>query len=106
MSGFAMPIFVLILIPFLGALAANIPRRWRMVRRAKMLLAQMPQHESKTVYLAFASGWYRGKEKEMKAKIMEEEKTGWTFLKASEANIFKTSRSWGGGLNLHFIRKS
>lgn len=87
-------------------LAAVIPRRMQMARRAQALLAQMPQHESKTVYLAFASGWDRGKEKEMDAKITEEEKSGWTFLKAREANPLKTIRTWGGGVNLDFIRKS
>jgi hypothetical protein len=87
-------------------LVAVIPRRMRMARRAQALLAQMPQHELKTVYLAFASGWYRGKGKEMDAKITEEEKSGWTFLKAREANPLKTIRTWGGGVNLDFIRKS
>jgi cell division protein FtsW (lipid II flippase) len=100
------PAALFALAPILLVIVVVIPRRMRMERRAKALLAQMPQHEQKTVYLAFASGWYRGKGKEMEAKIIEEEKTGWTFLKASEANPFKTSLSWGGGLNLHFIRKS
>jgi len=86
-------------------LLAVIPRT-RMERRAKALLAQMPQHERKSVYLAFASRWCFGKKKEMEAKIIEEEKNGWTFLQASEANSFKTIFSWGGGINLHFIRKS
>ena len=99
------PALLLTLLQVLLVLVAVLPRRLRMERRAKALLAQMPRREQKTVYLAFASGWYRGKGKEMEAKIIEEEKDGWTFLKASEANIFKTSITWGGGLNLHFIRE-
>jgi len=31
-------------------------------------------------------------------------KTGWTFLRASEANPLRTLQSPGGGLTLHFIR--
>jgi hypothetical protein len=90
----------------LFVLVRVIPVRLRMERRAKDLVGRMPQHELRTVYLAFSSGWYWGKGKEMAAKISEEEKAGWTFLKASEANMFKTSLSWGGGVNLHFIRQS
>jgi hypothetical protein len=104
-----MTIYLIMLTPILAlvvALVAVIPRRIRMARRAQVLLAQMPHHELKTVYLAFASGWYRGKGKEMEAKIIEEEKSGWTFLKAREANPLKTIRTWGGGVNLDFIRKS
>jgi hypothetical protein len=94
------PIVLVLLIPFVV-----IPRIW-MERRAKALLAQMPQHELKTLYLPFASGWRRGKEKEMKARIAEEEKDGSTFLKASGANPLRTILTWGGGVNLHFIRKA
>jgi hypothetical protein len=77
-----------------------------MERRAKRLLAQMPRHDRRTVYLSFTSpGWTR-KEKETDAKIAEEEQAGWTFLKATEANPLKTGFSWAGGVNLHFIRKT
>ena len=104
------PVFLsMLLVPLLIILFLSVcvlPVRLRMTRRAKEMLARMPQHELRTVYLAFASGWYWGRKKEMAAKISEEEKAGWTFLKASEANLFKTSLSWGGGINLHFIRKS
>jgi hypothetical protein len=104
------PVFlIMLLVPLslgLLVLVLVVPARLRMARRAKDLLAQMPQHELRTVYLAFASGWYRGKEKEMAAKISEEANAGWIFLKASGANLLKTSRSWGGGINLQFIRKS
>jgi hypothetical protein len=104
------PLFLIIsvvpLLFILFMLVHVIPLRMRMVRRAKKLLAQMPHHELKTVYLAFASGFCWGKGKEMAAKIIEEKNGGWTFLKAGEANLLKTSCSWGGGINLHFIRKS
>ncbi|MGD0812583.1 MAG: hypothetical protein ABSA83_03180 [Verrucomicrobiota bacterium] len=80
--------------------------RIRMERRAKSLLAQMPSQKRKTVYLAFTSIWCFGKKKEMEAKIIEEEKSGWTFLKAREANFLKTLRTSRGGLNLHFIKKA
>ena len=82
------------------------PDRLRMARRAKELLAQMPRHELKTGYLAYASGWNPERRKELAARIGEEEKAGWTFLKASEANPFKASLTWGGAVNLHFIRKA
>ncbi len=93
------PMLVVVLIP-----SVVIPRI-RMRRRVKALLAQMPHHELRKVYLAFASGWRGGKGREMEARIAGEEKSGWTFLEASEANPFKTIRAWGGGVNLHFIRK-
>lgn len=93
------PVVLVLLVPLV------IIPRIRMERRAKGLLAEMPQHERKTVYLAFSSAWYRGKGKEMATRIAEEENGGWIFLKASEANPLKTLFAWGGGINLEFIRK-
>lgn len=94
------PLLLMLLIPLV------LVPRILMHRRAKGILAQMPTHERKTVYLAFASRWYRGKGKEMKARIAEEERAGWTFLKASEASPLKTFLARGGGVNLQFIRRA
>jgi hypothetical protein len=79
--------------------------RTRMERRAKELLAKMPEHDSKTIYLSFASFFPNAKRTEMNSKIAEIERDGWTFLKASEAGLHRTTFSWGGGCNLHFIRE-
>ncbi len=96
---------------FLGIPALLVPFIWialipriRMERHARRLLAEMPRHEQKVVYLAFASSWWRGgRGKEMEAKIAEEGKAGWTFLRASEVNLFKAFFT-RGSVNLHFIR--
>jgi hypothetical protein len=105
------PVFwVLWTVPLLAVavfvLVRALPLRLRMERRAKDLLAQMPQHELRTVYLAFNSVWPRARESKIAAKISQEQQEGWTFLRASEASPLKTIRTWGGGVNLHFIRKS
>jgi hypothetical protein len=76
-----------------------------MERKAKELLAKMPEHDSKIIYLNFTSALPNAKRAAMNSKISEIEQAGWTFLKASEAGLHKTSFSWGGGLNLHFIRE-
>jgi hypothetical protein len=104
-----MPIYLGLLMSFLlflVPLAVMLPERLRMAQRAKALLAQMPQHEQRTVYLAFASVWPSRKQKEINAKIHEEAKDGWTYLKANEASPLKTIRTWGGGVNLYFIREA
>jgi hypothetical protein len=79
--------------------------RIRMERKAKELLAKMPEHDSKIIYLNFTSALPNAKRAAMNSKISEIEQAGWTFLKASEAGLHKTSFSSGGGLNLHFIRE-
>jgi hypothetical protein len=95
--------FLIILVPVLLAVPfVLIPRR-RMEQRARALLAQHPNAELTSIYLAFRSGW-TGKRAEMDAKIAEMARGGWTFLRASEASPLRTIRSWGGGLTLHFIR--
>lgn len=78
--------------------------RIEMLRRAGKLLKEIPQHERAMVYLPFSSTFSPGKQIEMAAKIAEMGEDGWVFLKAGEAHPLKTLRSWGGGLNLHFIR--
>ncbi len=91
---------------FLGALATCmvvIPRR-RMNRRAEAILGQMPDREEKTVYLRFDSAWPSAKQNAMKSRIAEVEAEGWTYLKAGEAAVSRIFRSWGGGLDLHFVR--
>jgi len=75
-----------------------------MERRVCALLAEYPQAERTSVYLTFRSGWAEGKRKEMDAKIAEMASIGWTFLRATAASPLRTLRSWGGGLDLHFIR--
>ena len=75
-----------------------------MARRARRLLAQHPDAEQTSVYLAFHSAWAGGKKQELDAKIAEMAFAGWTYLRAVEASPLRTIRSWGGGLTLHFIR--
>jgi len=81
-----------------------LPRRIRMERRARALLAQHKDAERLSFYLEFRSGFKGGKEWEMDAKIAEMAREGWLFLRATAANPLRTIRSWGGGLHLHFIR--
>jgi hypothetical protein len=78
-------------------------RRFHMKRRARTLLAQHPGAEETSIYLQFYSPFPWDKQREMDAKIAEMQPQGWTFLRASSASLFRTMRSWGGGLTLHFI---
>jgi hypothetical protein len=89
---------------FVVCLVVLVPRI-RMERRAHVLLARFPDAERTSVYLPLRSGWAGGKRKEMEAKISEMNDAGWTFLRATEASPWRTLCSWGGGLNLHFIRE-
>jgi hypothetical protein len=107
MSILEFPFVLALAIPALAiiiVLAIMLPRRIRMERRARALLAQYPDAERFSVYLKFRSGWYRGKGREMDARIAEMAADGWTFLRATEASPLRTMRSWGGGLDLQFIR--
>lgn len=81
-----------------------IPRRIRMERRARSLLARHPNAERKCIYVAFRSGWPSAKRQTTDDQIREMNTRGWTFLRAAEANPLRTLCSWGGGVNLHFIR--
>jgi hypothetical protein len=78
--------------------------RFRMERRARALLAQHPEAEQTSVYLALHSTFAGGKQQEIDVKIAEMQPQGWTFLRAREASPLRTIFSWGGGLTLHFIR--
>ena len=102
------PLVLILLAPlafvFVIVFVVVLPRRIRMERRARALLAQHAGAERISVYLAFRSGWWSGKGREMDAKISEMAAAGWTFLKATEASSLRTIRSWGGGLTLHFVR--
>jgi hypothetical protein len=90
----------LVVVPFV------IIPRLQMERRARALLSRHPDAERTSVFLAFRSLWSGGKRQEMDARIAEMATTGWTFLRATEANPLRTIRSRGGGLTLHFIRGS
>ncbi|MCC7376743.1 MAG: hypothetical protein IT581_18935 [Verrucomicrobiales bacterium] len=79
-----------------------LPERIRMERRSQQLLRAHPGAGRKSVYLSFPT--VMGKRAAMDAKIAEVEADGWTFLRATEANPWRTLRSWGGGLTLQFIR--
>lgn len=98
---FATVLYVIVL-----ALMMVLPRRIQMERRAGALLAQHPDAERTSVYLAFRSGWRTAKQRDMDARIAEMASAGWTFLRAAEASPLRTMRSWGGGLTLHFIRNN
>ncbi len=98
--GFSWIIFFVLL-----AIVIFIVARVRMELRAQKLLEQIPNHEIKIMYVSFKSGFAPGKRLEMNAKIAEMEKEGWVYLKSREANPLKTIKSWGGGLNMYFVRK-
>jgi hypothetical protein len=101
----SIPLIIIFLsLPVVIALLIALPQRLRMERRARQLLAQHPQAEQTSVYLAFRSGWATGKRIEMDAKIAEMRSSGWTFLRAHEASPLRTISSRGGGVTLRFIR--
>jgi hypothetical protein len=104
-GSFALALAVSIIPVIISTWMVLLPRI-RMEQRAKELLAKMPQHESKTIYLSFDSALPNTKRAAMNSRISEVERDGWIFLKASEVGLDKTCSSWGGGLNLHFIRES
>jgi hypothetical protein len=95
----ALPVAILFVV-FLAYLLGRI----RAARRAHAIIGRHPGAERKSVYFAFRSTFAWDIEREMDAKIAEMTRSGWAFLRATEANPFLTLRSWGGGLNLHFIR--
>ena len=97
-------VLLIVALPLMMALLIVLPGRFRMERRARGLLAEHPQAERTSVYLAFRSGWAPGKQREMDARFEEMRNSGWTFLRAIEANPFRTLLSWGGGVTLQFIR--
>ena len=78
--------------------------RLKMLRRAKTLLQQMPNHQSTIRYLKSSSAFVWQKQREIDARIAEMANDGWLFLKTSQPNLLKTVWSWEGGINLHFIR--
>jgi hypothetical protein len=79
-----------------------LPERLRLERPARQLLRAFPHAERKSVLLSFPS--VMGRRAVMGARIAEVETDGWNFLRATEASPWRTLRSWGGGLTLHFIR--
>lgn len=87
-----------------GVVAFLLPRRLRMERRARQLLAEYPEAEQTTVYLQFHSISWKEKQKAHDTLVAEMASKGWTFLKGSEANLLRTSMTWAGGVNMHFIR--
>ncbi|MGA2137866.1 MAG: hypothetical protein ABSH14_03290 [Verrucomicrobiia bacterium] len=78
--------------------------RLRMERRARELLAQHPDAERTSVYLQFRSVRWSEKKKDHDAMVAEMSAKGWTFLRASEASLLRTSITWAGGVTMHFIR--
>ena len=102
------PLLVLVLAPVVISLlvltVVVLPRRIRMERHARSILAQHPGAEQTSVHLELHSTFAWDKQREMDAKIAEMHQEGWTFLRASSAGFFRAMRSWGGALTLHFIR--
>ena len=79
--------------------------RGRMQRRAAGILQGLSDYEETSCYLRFGSMWPWRKRRAMAAKIAEMAGEGWIFLKAGEAHPLKTLASWGGGLQLYFVRE-
>ena len=89
----------------LASLAAYmLPRRMRVERRARKLLAEHPGAERTTVYLEFKSAKWSEKQRAHDALVADMAAKGWTFLKAGEASPLRTCFSWAGGVNMHFVR--
>lgn len=98
------PTLILSIVVLAAVLVPFVIMRLRMERRARALLAKHPNSEQISVYLALHSGWPHKKHQELDAKIVEMKTKGWTYTRGSEASPFRTIRTWGGGLTLHFIR--
>ena len=81
-----------------------LPRRLRMERRAREILAQHPDAEQTSGYLQFHSVKWSEKRKAHEAMVADMAAKGWTFLRASEAPLRTTSITWAGGVTMHFIR--
>lgn len=88
----------------LSLVIINLPRRLRMERRAREILAQHPAAEQTSVYLQFHSIKWSEKRKAHETMIADMAAKGWTFLRASEAPLRTTSITWAGGVTMHFIR--
>jgi len=84
--------------------AVILPRRIRMERRARKLLAEHTGAEQTSLYLQFHSIWWSEKRKAHETMVADMATKGWTFLRASEASPKTTSVTWAGGVNMHFIR--
>jgi hypothetical protein len=98
----------IIVAPFVAGVACALTvfaiRRFRMERRARVLLSQHPSAEQTSLCLQFYSPFPWDKQREMDAKIAEMDRQGWTFLRASSADFLRAMRSWGGAMTLQFIR--
>ena len=81
-----------------------LPRRLRIERRAREILAQHPDAEQTSLYLQFHSVKWSEKRKAHEAMVADMAAKGWTFLRASEAPLRTTSITWAGGVTMHFIR--
>lgn len=91
-------------VPLLVPAAVILPRRIRMERRARELLAGHPGAEQTSVYLQFHSAKWSEKRKAHETMVADMAGQGWTFLRASEASPLRTAFTWAGGVNMHFIR--
>jgi hypothetical protein len=87
-----------------GLAIVILPRRIRMEQRARKLLTEHPGAEQTSVYLQFQSARWSEKQKAYDAMVADMAIKGWTFLRASEASLKKTSVTWAGGVNMHFIK--
>ena len=95
---------ILVAIALGHLLIRHLALRIRMELRARTLRQLHPQAESERIYLPLISAFPATKRKAIEAKIAEMHKLGWTFVRMSEANPLRTLLSWGGGVNIHFIR--
>lgn len=101
---FYSPFLLVFAVPAVAfAVLVGVPR-FRMEQRARALLARHPDAEHTSVYLELRSVLAVGKRREIHAEIAKMQQQGWTFLRMREASPSLTTRSWGGGLTLHFIR--
>ena len=96
----------LLVVPAVIALGIVLRERILKERRARSLLAKFPDAERKSIYLPFRSAWPSVKRQEMDSRIAEMERAGWMFLRGAEASPLRTLRSWGGGMTLHFLRRT
>ncbi len=79
---------------------------WNVESRAKRFRNQYPIHERRIEYVRFDSVKRAAQKEAVRRKIDQLEAAGWVSLGVTPANPLVTIRSWGGGVNVHFIRSS
>jgi hypothetical protein len=86
-------------------LAPTAWKRIRMETRARDLLSQIEHPETISVFVSFDSALRAKRLARIDEEVTKMEPAGWQFLRLRAAPIRRTSRFWGGGLSIDFVRQ-